>query len=309
MEVIPITDSTIISEETVATLGFFDGVHKGHRYLIMQLNNLGKKEKLKTAVITFPIHPRKILHKEYQPQQLNTFEERIQKLASTGIDYCYILDFNLTLSEMTASEFMCNVLKKHLKVKDLLIGYDHKFGKGRINNYNDYVGFGKDCGIHVTQVKKYEPENLHISSTAIRKLLSEGKVKEANNLLSYNYFIQGKVIEGNKIGRTINVPTANIQLESPDKIIPQEGVYAVCALIDNLYYQGMGYIGNRPTLSSNGEKRIEINIFNYNQDLYGKEIIIEFVDFIRNDRHFENLTELQKQLQKDKADVITVLNP
>ncbi|MCC8146031.1 MAG: bifunctional riboflavin kinase/FAD synthetase [Bacteroidales bacterium] len=308
MELIYITNSTQLTEETIATIGFFDGVHQGHRNLIMQLNDLGRREKIKTSVVTFPVHPRKILHKEYQPQLLNTFEEKIQELATTGIDYCYVLEFNTILSEMPAQDFMYYILKKQLKIKDLLIGYDHKFGKGRINSYNDYVEFGQSCGIRIFPAEKYEPDDQHISSTVIRNLLYEGKVKEAAKLLSYSYFIQGKVIGGNKIGRTIDVPTANILPNSPEKIIPMEGVYAVFTSINNHRYQGMCYIGNRPTISSTGEKRIEVNIFNFNEDLYGKEIMIEFIDFIRKDIHFENIEKLKLQLQEDKKATISALS-
>lgn len=308
MEIIYITDSTFLTEETIATIGFFDGVHKGHRYLLAQLNEWGKKENLKTAIITFPVHPRKVLHKDYQPQLLNTFEEKTLKLSSTGIDYCYVLDFTQTLSEMTAYEFMCCVIKKKLKIKELIIGYDHKFGKERINNYDDYVEFGKSCQIQVRLADKYNKNNQHISSTVIRNLLLEGKVKEAASILSYNYFIQGEVISGNKIGRTIGVPTANINLNAEEKIIPKKGVYAVHVLLKNHRYLGMAYIGYRPTVTSQGEKRIEVNIFNFNRDIYGQNIKIEFIEYVRDDIHFENINQLKKQLNEDKKKTLFILN-
>lgn len=304
MKVIQITDLTYIHEESIATIGFFDGVHLGHRYLLSQLKELGKKSMLKTAVITFFVHPRKVLHKDYQPQLLNTFEERIQQLQSTGIDFCYVINFTQSFSDLSAYDFMCKILKKQLSIQKLLIGYDHRFGKDRTTNYEEYIEYGKACDIEVSKIDEFNQNKRHISSTAIRNLILEGNIKEANKLLSYNYSLEGIVNQGNKIGRTIGFPTANINLCDKDKVIPAEGVYAVNACINKKLYPGMAYIGKRPTVSSDGEKRIEVNLFNFNKEIYGEKLQLIFLDFIRPDIQFNNLKDLTLQLETDRQTIM-----
>jgi riboflavin kinase/FMN adenylyltransferase len=301
MEIIYINDSSRIEQETVATVGFFDGVHRGHQYLINQLKISARKNGLKTAVITFPVHPRKVLNQGYQPKLLNTFEERIKRLSFTGIDWCYVIDFTKEFSETTAQDFIRQKLHAQLRVKELLVGYDHKFGKGRTNAYEDYVEYGKNCGMKIFHAEKLQEKGLHISSTSIRQLLSEGKIKEVTDLLSYNYTLEGTVVQGNKLGRTIGFPTANLELCDQDKIIPCEGVYAARISVEGKTYSGMVYIGKRPTILSKGENRIEAHIFDFAGDIYGKTIQLELTDFLRPDRHFDSLEELQTQLAKDAA--------
>jgi riboflavin kinase/FMN adenylyltransferase len=301
MEIIHINDSSRIETETVATVGFFDGVHRGHRYLIDRLKRLAGETGLKTAVITFPVHPRKVLQQDYQPKLLNTLEERLRQLASTGIDYCYVIDFTKEFSETTAQDFIQRILHDQLHVKALLVGYDHRFGKGGTGDYAHYAAYGKACGIKVVPAERLPEKDGHTSSTAIRRLLSEGKMKEAAKSLSYNYTLEGKVIHGNKMGRTIGFPTANIELDDKEKVVPREGVYAVRVEIENENYLGMAYIGKRPTVSSTGEQRIEVNIFDFDRDIYGEYICVEFTDFLRPDVHFAGLDALKQQLTKDKA--------
>jgi riboflavin kinase/FMN adenylyltransferase len=304
MEIIHINQLSIIEQETVATVGFFDGVHRGHRYLINRLKNQAQVAGLKTAVITFPVHPRKILQQDYQPKLLNTFEERLQQLASTGIDYCYLMDFTPEFSEITARDFIQEVLRKQLHVKELLVGYDHRFGKRRENEYENYADYGEACGMKVVQAESL-PETGHTtSSTVIRRLLSEGKMKEAAQSLSYNYRLEGEVVHGNKLGRTIGFPTANIALDEPDKVIPMEGVYAVGVQVEGQNYLGMTYIGTRPTVASGSEKRIEVNIFDFDKEIYGERLQMEFTDFLRPDIHFNGLAELKTQLAEDRQQAI-----
>ncbi|MDR0427587.1 MAG: bifunctional riboflavin kinase/FAD synthetase [Dysgonamonadaceae bacterium] len=308
MEIIYISESTVISEATIATIGFFDGVHRGHRYLLSRLKAFGKQENLKTAIITFPVHPRKVLHRDYQPQLLNTLSEKLELLASAGIDYCYIPEFSVELSRYSARDFMREILKNKLNIKGLLIGYDHRFGKNRADEAEQYMEYGKMYGMKVFKIDEFEGENEHISSTHIRTLLSEGDIRGANRLLSYNYFIQGKVIEGNKIGRTIGFPTANIQCENTDKILPKEGIYAVYIYPDdNRKLPGMAYIGKRPTVSDSGDIRPEAHIFDFYEDLYNKQIRIEFIDFLREGTRFQSLDELKRQLIADKKHTLSIL--
>jgi riboflavin kinase/FMN adenylyltransferase len=300
MEVLYINEITRIEPETIATIGFFDGVHRGHRHLINQLKQLALQAGLKTAVITFPVHPRKVLQQEYQPKLLNTFDEKIEQLASTGIDYCYVIDFTRAFSEITAQDFIQQILYKQLHIKELLIGYDHKFGKGRMHEYKHYVEYGKACGMKMHQAEKLQEEDKAVSSTIVRRLLSEGKIKETTCLLSCPYALEGKVVAGNRLGRTIGFPTANLELDDKDKIVPAEGVYAVWAFWEGKKHPAMAYIGTRPTVESQGEKKVEVHLFDFSRDIYGENLRIEFLDFLRPSIHFDNLAALQTQLAKDK---------
>ncbi|GHT39054.1 riboflavin biosynthesis protein [Bacteroidia bacterium] len=309
MEIIYINNSSRIETETAATVGFFDGVHRGHRFLIDRLKRLAADTGLKTAVITFPVHPRKVLQQDYQPKLLNTLAERLRQLASTGIDYCYVIDFTKEFSETTAPDFIQGILHNQLHLKTLLVGYDHRFGKGGTGEYAHYAAYGKACGMNVVPAEQLPEKDRHTSSTAIRRLLSEGKMKEVAESLSYNYTLEGEVIHGNQMGRTIGFPTANIALDDKEKMIPQDGVYAVRVLVENENYSGMAYIGKRPTVSSAGEQRIEVNIFDFDRDIYSKRLRAEFVDFLRPDVHFDGLDALKKQLAQDRENALNVCAP
>ncbi|MDR0543556.1 MAG: riboflavin biosynthesis protein RibF [Dysgonamonadaceae bacterium] len=304
METIYITDSPQIEYETLATVGFFDGVHRGHRYLINRMKERSQVTGLKTAIITFPVHPRKVLQQDYQPKLLNSFEERLQHLASTGINYCYVIDFTREFSETGARDFIQQILCKKLRIKELLIGYDHKFGKGRADTFEQYAAYGQSCGMKVHQAAKLPESDGHTSSTAIRRLLSEGQVWKVAAALSYPYGLKGEVVHGNHLGRTIGFPTANLDLNDKDKMIPCEGVYAVDVEIEGKQYKGMAYIGKRPTVASAGEQRIEVHIFDFDKDIYGQQLRIEFMNFLRPDIRFENLEQLKEQLTRDKRNAI-----
>ncbi|GHT75750.1 riboflavin biosynthesis protein [Bacteroidia bacterium] len=287
-------------EGSIATIGFFDGVHCGHRYLLRQLKEQAEKSGLKAVVITFPIHPRKVLQQEYQPKLLTSPDERKKLLLSLEIDRIDVLDFTREMAELTAQEFMRKSLRDQLNVKELLIGYDHKFGKGRTDNFEQYVEYGKACGITVYQAEALPEKEKQVSSTYIRNLLSEGKIREANENLCYRYGLQGKVIRGNQLGRTIGFPTANLELAEKDKMLPKDGVYSVLVETEDKNYCGMAYIGQRPTVLPEGGKRVEVNIFDFSDDIYGNDLRIELIDFIRPEIRFDNLEDLRRQLEKDK---------
>ena len=289
-----------LKQSFAATIGFFDGVHLGHRFLIHQLKEVAQKASVPSAVITFHIHPRKVLHTKYQPELLTSFEEKLYQLSTTGIDYCIVIDFTRQLSEYSAQAFIQNVLLEQLHVKFLLIGYDHKFGKDRIDGFDEYKEYGKAVGMEVVLADPLTQDKVHYSSTAVRKMLLEGQIKNAAELLSYNYQLKGVVIGGNKMGRELGFPTANIKLFDKGKIIPKKGVYAVLIKTGGTVYKGMLYIGARPTLFNKGELRIEANLFDFFGDLYGKQIVVEFVDFLREDMKFEKMEDLVAQLGKDK---------
>lgn len=289
-----------MQKEVAATIGFFDGVHVGHRFLIRQLKELATSEGLPSVVITFRQHPRFVLQTGYKPGLLCTLEEKTALLSSLDIDFCYLIDFSKELSQLSARAFISDILRKKLGVKQLLIGYDHRFGKDLAEGFPDYVKYGREYGLEVVQAMELPDFATHVSSTVIRNKLTGGYLEEANRLLSYNYSLEGKVIEGNKLGRTTGFPTANLEINDKNKIIPKEGIYAVWVHIGAEKHPGMAYIGKRPTIAPNGELRIEVHILDFSGDLYGKTLRLEFVKYLREDRTFNGLAELQEQLRIDK---------
>lgn len=289
----------------VATIGFFDGVHQGHRYLIEQVREIAIQKGLPSAVITFPIHPRKVMNQEYQPALLCSYEEKVIRLSSTKVDYCISMDFTPDLSQMTAREFIHKVLKEELQVDTLIVGYDHRFGHNREDGFEEYKKYGAEVDMEVIQGRQYEGE--HISATRIRTLLGEGDVEKAAELLTYHYLLSGKIIEGYKVGRTIGFPTANVESWERYKVIPAFGVYAVHVYIGGEKHDGMLYIGRRPTLQNGDNISVEINIFDFDEDLYDKSISAEFLEFVRPDEKFSDIDTLREQLFRDKEKVQCLL--
>jgi riboflavin kinase/FMN adenylyltransferase len=290
----------------VAAIGFFDGVHSGHRFLIEQVKAEAARRGLPAAVVTFPVHPRKVLHKDYQPALLCGFDEKIERLASTGVDYCICLDFTAEMSELPAGDFMKNILKDMFSVDTLVIGYDHHFGHNREDGFSDYKEYGNNMGMNVVEAREL-PGDDHVSSSHIRKLLSEGYIRRAARLLTYNYTISGKITEGFRVGRTIGFPTANIQPGEANKVVPACGVYAVYARTGDHKYDGMLYIGRRPTLHNGDNISIEANLFDFEGDLYGRELTVEFIDFVRPERKFSDIDALREQISRDREAVIRVI--
>lgn len=286
-----------------ATIGFFDGVHLGHRFLIDQLKKVADERGLPSAVITFRTHPRAVLHADYQPKLLNTWEEKLAQLATTGVDYCLVLDFTLELSRFSAAEFITNILVETFRVKALLIGYDHRFGHDRAEGFDQYVVYGKALGMEVIQALPYDNGQTKVSSSEVRRLLSEGEVKQAAVLLSYPYSLKGKIVKGHQVGRTIGFPTANLSVEDSRKILPGNGVYAVWAVLSGKRYKGMLSIGNRPTLDDGNNQSIEVYLLDFSGDLYGEEIEVSFVFKIRDNRKFPSLLDLKFQLEQDRQTV------
>ena len=291
----------------VATIGFFDGVHIGHRFLIDQVKDIASRKGLPSAVITFPVHPRKVLQKDYQPALLCGFNEKIERLATTGVDYCTCLDFTIGISKLSAKDFMSDILRDKLHVGSLVIGYDHRFGHNREDGFDDYKRYGQEIGMDVI-LANVLPDSEHVSSSRIRRLLGEGQVKKAAELLSYNYTISGKIVEGFKVGRTIGFPTANMQIWETYKVIPAFGVYAVYVHVDGKKYDGMLYIGKRPTLHNGDNISVEVNLFDFDDDLYNKDLTAEFLEFIRHDIKFPDIDTLKRQIQQDKEDVIRYID-
>lgn len=283
----------------VATIGFFDGVHQGHRFLIEQVKKVAAERGLCSALITFPVHPRKVMNADYRPELLTTLDEKEVLLSGLGVDYCMMLDFTPDISHLTAREFMTDILRNRYHVECLVIGYDHRFGHNRSEGFEDYCRYGEAIGMEVVRARACTFNDIHISSSAIRNYLHQGEVAKATSCLGYEYFLNGTVVSGYQVGRKIGFPTANLQVTDPDKLVPADGVYAVYATVEGQRYKGMLNIGHRPTLD-NGAKSIEVNILHFNSDIYGKPLRLSFVQYLRPELKFDTIDELIVQMRKDE---------
>lgn len=290
----------------VATIGCFDGVHRGHRYLIRQVTQIGQEKGLHTTLITFPVHPRQVMQSDYQPQLLSCLPQKEALIQTLQVDYCLMMAFTRELSELSAYEFM-KLLHGRFNVCVLVIGYDHRFGHNRTETFKDYCRYGAELGIEVTQARALVEDGVSVSSSVIRNLLNNGEIAEANHYLSYRYFLDGTVIDGYKMGRKLGFPTANLQPSCPNKLIPAEGVYAVYVYIDEIRYMGMLNIGYRPTVHNGENRSIEVYIIDFSGDIYHKQIRIEFMERIRREQKFESINALISQLNQDKDTVIRIL--
>lgn len=324
---------------SVATIGSFDGVHRGHQCLLSQVRRIADERGMRAVAITFGTSPRSVLGRGDCPL-LTTADERATLLRQVGMDEVAVLDFTPQMAAMTAYDFMKQVLKDQLHVAVLVIGYDHRFGRGRSEGFDDYVRYGQEMGIEVVRGEACIEDGEPVSSTRIRHLLEEGQVDEAAQLLGYRYTLRGRVVGGYREGRKMGFPTANIALgegqqttdEVTDcKLIPADGVYAVwvkigqqttdksCAhepqdknnfpfsILHSQIRKGMLNIGYRPTLNNGKERSIEVHILNFEDDLYGKDITVEFVHRLREERTFANTEELTGQLMRDREQVSELL--
>ncbi|WP_018342972.1 bifunctional riboflavin kinase/FAD synthetase [Cytophaga aurantiaca] len=287
--------------KAVVTIGAFDGVHIGHKKILNRLTELSSLVNGESVLITFWPHPRFVLKKDAEPiGLLNTLEEKIHLLDTYKIDHLLILNFNEEFAKLTADDFIENILIKTIGTRYLVLGYDHRFGNNREGSI-DYLNQHKDrFGIESIEIPKQEIDSLAISSTLIRKALLNGDSTVANQNLGYPYLLRGFVIEGNKLGRTIGFPTANIFIEDQDKLIPKNGVYAVHVYIEGERYKGMLNIGVRPTINNDKRRTIEVHIFDFNEDIYGKTVRLELHTFMRDEAKFEGLDALIQQLKKDE---------
>lgn len=289
---------------SVATIGFFDGVHRGHLYLIEQVRAVAYSRGLASAVVTFPVHPCRVMRPDRCPALLNTCDEKLSLLEKAGVDHCVLLEFTPQLAELSAYEFM-KLLKEQCQVVALVIGYDHRFGHNRSEGFHDYVRYGVRLGMEVLPALAYYDVDKAdaVSSSRIRKLLQEGRVAEAQICLGYEYFLQGTVVGGYRVGRTLGFPTANLQVDCPDKLIPADGVYAVRVYLNDTCYGGMLSIGMRPTLDNGTHRSIEVHIFDFHQDIYQHSMRLSFVCRTRDEKKFNSLEELTAQLQHDETEI------
>lgn len=297
--------TNVVKKNYAATVGFFDGVHTGHRFLIAELKKESAKRGLKSMVITFKVHPRKVLHAAYLPQLLTTAEEKLEQLKSTGVDEVVELDFTTEMAQLTAAEFIKQILAEQLGVKLLLVGHDHRFGKNREEGFPEYVAYGKQNGMEVIQATRYSTEQFsHISSSEVRNALLNGEIERANTLLTYPYAFTGYVVSGFQVGKKIGFPTANLNPVEPDKLIPGIGVYAVLIDWKGNSYKGMMNIGRRPTLDNGDAVSLEVHIINFDADIYHQQLKVTFIRKIRDEKKFNSIDELIEQLKSDKKVVL-----
>ena len=292
----------------VVTTGTFDGVHLGHQKIISRLIDVAKEEQGETVLLTFYPHPRMVLFPDdNELKLLNTQQEKIRLLEKYGIDHLIIYPFTKEFSRLTSVEFVRNILVNSIHTKRLVIGYNHHFGRNREGSFEHLKEFGPVYGFDVEEIPAKDIDHIEISSTKIRQALQAGEVEVAATYLGHTYSVSGKVVQGKQLGRTIGYPTANILMEDKYKLIPADGVYAVKVELNGVMYQGMLNVGNNPTIEGKG-RSLEVNIFDFDQNIYGDEATIYFIERLRDEVKFNGLDELKAALAKDKVNALKILN-
>lgn len=291
----------------VVTSGTFDGVHLGHQKIFSRLREIASRNFGETVVITFWPHPRLVLHPDDESLKiLNTFEEKADLLKDQGIQHLMRIPFTKEFSQLTSEQFIREILVKTIGTRKLVIGYDHHFGKNREGSFEQLKLNGPRYGFDVEEIPRQEVDHVAVSSTKIRKALEEGDIDTANHFLGHPYRVTGRVVRGDRIGHTIGYPTANIEVDTKYKLIPADGIYAVMVRRGQDTHGGMLYIGNRPTVRGT-ERKIEVNIFDFDEDVYGETLIVYFHKRLRGDRTFEGFEPMKAQLAIDKQDAVAVL--
>ena len=285
---------------SVVTIGTFDGVHIGHQKIIKRIVEIAKKKNLQALVLTFFPHPRMVVQNDSSIKLINTIDEKAKQLESMGVNHLVIKKFTKSFSRLSALEYVRDVLVNKLKVKHIIVGYDHHFGRNRTANIEDLKEYGDFYGFEVTEIMPQEVDDVAVSSTKIRNALFKGDIKNANKFLGYNFLLTGRVEKGRGIGSTINFPTANINIKESYKLIPHSGVYLIKAMIKDVYFFGMMNIGNNPTVSEDKRTNIEVHFFDFNNDIYGEVIKVELLDYLRNEIKFPSMLALREQLKKDE---------
>jgi riboflavin kinase / FMN adenylyltransferase len=300
-------DDFIKLDYAVVTSGTFDGVHIGHQKILNRLKEIAQTYSGETVVITFWPHPRLVLHpEETSLKLLNTFEEKAELLKDHGINHLVRIPFTKEFSQLSSEEFISKILVETIGTKKLVIGYDHHFGKNREGSFDQLKENAPKYGFEVEEIPRQDVDHIGVSSSIIRRALEEGDIETATPLLGKPYSLTGRVVPGDKLGRILGFPTANIEIDTRYKLIPSDGIYAVTVRYEHDAFNGMMYIGNRPTI--NGSKRnIEVNIFDFNTDIYGESITIYFHKLLRQDSKFHDLEELKRQLFQDKETALKYL--
>jgi riboflavin kinase/FMN adenylyltransferase len=280
----------------VATIGFFDGVHLGHNYLLEQLKSEAQQRDMQSMVVSFANHPRLFFDPNCGLKQLTLSDEKVTLLKQNGVDEVIMLHFDEHLSKLTSCEFMQLLVEKY-EVKLLLMGYDHRFGSDRGTSFDEYIEYGSQLGLEIKRCDGFSESEVMVSSSKVRRALELWDIPLANKLLGYKYFLKGRVVDGKKIGRQIGFPTANLEVD-PLKLIPSDGVYVVDVEVEGVEYRGVLNIGTRPTVSGD-QRTIEVHIINFTGNLYGKEIELKFLRFLRHEQRFSSLDDLREQIRKD----------
>lgn len=293
----------------IVTTGTFDGVHIGHKKIIDRLLTIAKKEDGETVLLTFYPHPRLVLFPENNDLKLlNTQKEKIHRLQQLGIDHLIIHPFTPKFSRLSSTKFVREILVNQLQTHKLVIGYDHRFGRNREGTFEHLSEFSHLYGFEVEEIPALDIQDINVSSTKIRKALENGDIETANRYLGYSFELSGKVIEGDKLGRQLGYPTANVFIEDKFKILPGIGSYCVQVEINGAQFGGMLNIGTKPTVNQSGLKNIEVHIFDFNKSIYGETITVKFVRLLRNERKFNSVEELKKQLDEDKIYSLNILH-
>nr|WP_243473864.1 bifunctional riboflavin kinase/FAD synthetase [Winogradskyella sp. MH6] len=292
-----------LKSEKILTIGTFDGVHIGHQKILKRVVALAQEEDLVPTVLTLFPHPRMVLQKDNSIKLLNTIDERIQLLKNLGIEEVIVKEFTKEFANLSAKDYVEHILVDELNTKQIVIGYDHHFGKNRSANIDDLKVFAEAFNFKVEEITAQEIEDVTVSSTKIRNALNNGHIEVANSYLGYNYFISGDVVKGKGIGRTLDYPTANIDIKESYKLIPRDGVYVVKSEIEGLTIYGMMNIGTNPTVDGK-TRSIEVHFFDFDKDIYGETLRIEFLHWLRSEQKFKNLEALKKQLSKDMTDAL-----
>ena len=294
-------------KRSVVTIGTFDGIHLGHQEILSRLIKSSKNKDLNSVVLTFFPHPRIILNKYNEVKMIDTLDEKIIHLNEIGIDSLIIHPFDRNFSLLSANQFIKDFLVDKLKIKHIIIGYDHRFGKGREASVTDLKNYANDYDFTVEEIKAQEIEKITVSSTKIRNSINQGDIKTTEKYLGRSFNLTGKIVKGDGLGKKINYPTANIFIEETYKIIPKDGVYLVETIIKDELFNGMMNIGHRPTIGKN-VKSIEVHLFNFNEDIYGQVISIKMISKIRDEKKFSSIQALKEQLVKDENYCLKLIN-
>ena len=284
---------------TVLTLGTFDGVHLGHAKILNKIIEAAKIMDLESVVLTFHPHPRSVLQTDIPMHLLSCVDENSNWISNSCVDHLVIHPFDIAFSQLTAEEFVTDILVKKFNIKKIIIGYDHRFGKNRTANIDDLTRFGMEFGFEVVQITAEEVNAITISSTKIRKALENGDCSTAQDYLGHPYILSGTVVKGQKLGRTLGFPTANLLPCCEEKLIPKNGVYVVRVSFNNSFYSGLLNIGNRPTVSG-ATRTIEVHLFDFSQEIYDSKLSLEFLTFVREEQRFDSLEALKNQIISDK---------
>jgi len=286
-------------EASIVTIGTFDGVHLGHQQILKQLIDTSRKSKLKSVLLTFFPHPRMVLQPDISMRLIQTIQEREKALQKTGLDYLVIHPFSTEFSRLSADDYVKQILVEQLNVRKVVVGYDHRFGRNRTASLEDMYHYADIHEFEVIEINAEKIESTAVSSTKIRKAINEGNIELANTYLGHSFTIEGMVIDGDKRGRELSYPTANIDLQNQHKIVPKQGVYLVKSKLKGHVVYGMMNIGTKPTFDTTMPS-IEVHFLDWNGDLYGQAVQVELLKWVREERKFSSVEELQTQIQADE---------